>query len=61
MAEGRHKYIIFTLYWARKKYLYVVARMLQVEAEVVSNSRIQPHQTTYKYYFRAEYIHVCAI
>ena len=27
----------------------------QVEAEVVSNSRNQLHQTTYKYYFRAQY------
>ena len=27
----------------------------QVEAEVVSNSRNQFHQTTYKYYFRAQY------
>ena len=27
-----------------------------VEAEVVSNSRMQPHQTTYKYYFRAQYM-----
>ena len=28
----------------------------QTEGEVVSNSRNQLHQTTYKYYFRAQYI-----
>ena len=27
----------------------------KVEAEVVSNSRNQLHQTTYKYYFQAQY------
>ena len=28
----------------------------QVEAEVVSNSRNKLHHTSYKYYFRAQYI-----
>ena len=43
------------LYWARKYYLYEVARMLQVEAEVVRNNRNQLHQTTNKHYSGAQY------
>ena len=30
----------------------------QVEAEVVSNSKNQLHQTTYKYFFRAQYFYM---